>query len=396
MEDVTPWELHPVPDESSSPNPPRSATSSNFTPARRSTSRPSSAKGQASPPRPSSAKGLYGGTSFLTGIDRGVHTSPSGGVSSASKSSSSQSLASLGSGGLGKLSSHGAGTGGKVGATGRSSGPPSSTGMLGLASEGTGVEPAPIPLSSAPTSSPGPSHAGSESVVSHNPPSVNGRSLRSKQSHPQLQHIARPPPTGPKEDVTPWELHPASLPLPDAGVSSRFLSRAPSQDKVRMAGEASRSRPASKEDAEFEREDIQREQAAVDAINLEDDLDTRIQAEPNQVVSGTTKDDKPTQGRPRPSMTLDQLEEVMPWELYPPPPSPVVHASESGVAAGKRRVSFTVFFFLVNGAFSLKTVFFVPERAYRHCRQRSRICNAFPTTACDVRPLALVYRFQWF
>jgi hypothetical protein len=124
---------------------------------------------------------------------------------------------------------------------------------------------------------------------------------------------------------------------------------------------------------------------------LEDDLDARIQAEPNQVVSGTTKDDKPTQGRPRPSMTLDQLEEVMPWELYPPPPSPVVHAlptSESGVAAGKRRVSFVVLF-LVNGAFSLKTVFFVSERAYRHRRQRSRICNAFPTTACDVRPLAL-------
>jgi len=361
VEDVTPWELHPVPDESSSPNPSRSATSSNFTPARRSMSRPSSAKGQASPSRPSSAKGLYSGTSFLTGIDRGVHTSPSGGVSSASKSSSSQSLTSVGPGVLGKLNSHGAGTGGKVGATGRSSGPPSSTGMLGLGSEGTGVEPAPIPLSSAPPSSPGPSHAalrGSESVGSHNPPIVNGPPLGSKQSHPQLQHITRPPPTGPTEDVTPWELHPATLPLPDAGVSSRFLLKAPSQDKVRTAGEARRSRPTSKEDAKFEREDIQRDQAADNAINLEDDLDARIQAEQ---VSGTTKDDKPTQGRPRPSMTLDQLEEVMPWELYPPPPSPVValSTSESGVAAGKRRVSFIVFF-LVNDAFSLKTVFFVP------------------------------------
>ena len=48
VEDVTPWELHPVPDDSSSQIPPRSTNSSNFNPARRSTSRPSSAKGQAS------------------------------------------------------------------------------------------------------------------------------------------------------------------------------------------------------------------------------------------------------------------------------------------------------------------------------------------------------------
>ncbi|KIM40850.1 hypothetical protein M413DRAFT_154518 [Hebeloma cylindrosporum] len=113
VEDVTPWELQPGPDVPSSP-PPKSATSSNFTPARRSTSRPSSAKGQSSgpPSRPSSAKGLYGGTGFLTGIERAMH---SGGVSAVSKSSSSQSLASLSlSGGLGKPNSYGGGTGGKV------------------------------------------------------------------------------------------------------------------------------------------------------------------------------------------------------------------------------------------------------------------------------------------
>ncbi|KIM40851.1 hypothetical protein M413DRAFT_154519 [Hebeloma cylindrosporum] len=109
--------------------------------------------------------------------------------------------------------------------------------------------------------------------------------------------------------------------------------------------EARRSRPNSTEDGEFGRE-IQRGAAADNAVN---DLDVRIQAELSQVpVSGTSKADKP-----RPSMTLDQLEEVMPWELYPPPPSPVVHAalpgipttvggaSENGVASGKRRAPTT-------------------------------------------------------
>ena len=356
MEDVTPWELHAGPDDSSPPILPGSATSSNFPPARRSTSRPPSAKGQGSvsPSRPSSAKGLYGGASFLTSIERAIHILPSGGILAASKSSSSQSLPSLGPGGLGKPNSYEAGTGGKVGATAGLSGS-SSTGMFGV-SEGTEVEPTtPILLSSAPPSSPGPSQAplrSSESVVSHKAPSAGGRSLGSKQLHPQLQYSTRPPPTGPTEDVTPWELHPATLPLPDAGVSSRFLLKAPPQNSARVTGEAKRTRPKSME--------IQRSPAAEKAANLEDDLDARIQAESNRVVSGTSKDDKPTQGRPRPSMTLDQLEEVVPWELYPPPPSPVVHAlpdlpatteaaSESGVAAGKRRVSL---FFLAHGAFS--------------------------------------------
>ena len=343
MEDVTPWELYAGPDDSSSPILPRSAASSNFAPARRSTSRPPSAKGQGSgsSSRPSSAKGLYGGAGFLTGIERAIHILPSGG---ASKASSSQSLP-LGPGGLGKLNSYGAGAGGKVGATAGLSGP-SSTGVFGL-SESTGVEPAtPILLSSAPPPSPGPSQAAlrsSESVVSHQAPSVGGRSLGSK----------RPPPTGPTEDVTPWELYPARLPLPDAGVSSSFLLKAPPRNKARITGEARRSRPKSMEDAAFKREEIQRSPAAEKATNLEDDLDARIQAESNQVVSGTSKDDKPTQGRPRPGMTLDQLEEVVPWELYPPPPSPVVDAlpgvlatvgGENGVAAGKRKVSLLFIF----------------------------------------------------
>ena len=339
------------------------------------------------------------------GIERAVNTLPSGGVSTASKSSSSQSLAALGPGGLGKVNSYGSSTGGKVGATGRSSGPSStsSTGMLSLASEGTGVEPAPIPLSSALPSSPGPSHAAlrnSESVVSHKPSSVNGRSIGSKQSHPQLQHSTRPLPTGPTEDVTPWELHPATLPLPDAGVSSRFLLKAPSQDKARIAEEARRSRPPSTEDTEFEREEIQR-LVADNAINLEDDHDARVQAELNQVVSSTTKDEKPTQGRPRPSMTLDQLEEMMPWELYPPPPSPVVHtlpgtlatvggASEHGVAAGKRRVSFIVFFFWFMAHSPWKWCFCPRKEISSLQTALSRIANTFPNTACDVRPLALV------
>jgi hypothetical protein len=161
--------------------------------------------------------------------------------------------------------------------------------------------------------------------------------------------------------------------------------KAPSQDKARMVGEARRSRPASTENPEFEREETQRI-AADNDINLEDDLDARIQAELNQVVSGTTKDEKPTQGRPRPSMTFDQLEEMMPWELYPPPPSPVVHAlpgvlatvggaSESGVAAGKRRVSFIIFVFLVHGAFPLEAVL-VSQTG--HILIADGYCNAFP------------------
>lgn len=135
----------------------------------------------------------------------------------------------------------------------------------------------------------------------------------SKQSHPQLQNRTRPAPTGPTEDVTPWELHPATLPLPDAGVSSRFLLKTPQKDKEQVVTERRLSSSRSVGNAEPElKEDLA-------AINLE--------------------------GDPAASMTLDELEEVMPWELYPPPPPPAVHptavgASESGVAVGKRMVSF--------------------------------------------------------
>jgi len=174
-----------------------------------------------------------------------------------------------------------------------------------------------------------------ESLVSRKPPSVAGRSVVSKQSHSQLQNRTRPAPTGPTEDVTPWELHPSTLPLPDAGVSSRFLLKTPQKDKEQVVTERrlSSSRVGN---AESELKE------GLAAIDLEGDLDTRIKARPAESVSGNSMDGKTKQTHPAASMTLDELEEVMPWELYPPPPPPAVHptACESGVAVGKRRVSF--------------------------------------------------------
>lgn len=141
--------------------------------------------------------------------------------------------------------------------------------------------------------------------------------LISSASSPRFPHISKP--TGATEDVTPWELYAE----PDTEINSPIQQ----QPVLTESPQASILLPARSKAASVISNGsypVQRQSTATGPA--EEVTPWEVQS-PTASKEPTEKAHRPAQQRLSLTLSKAQLEDVMPWELYPAPPTPALPAS---------------------------------------------------------------------